>query len=299
MSAGSITVEVWAAEDRRERYPSGSARLASGASMRFVEPDENGRTPDAVVVDRPPAGEEAALGRASCSLLSLGSLAALTLAGWSGDSDGGWLPLMPAAVAEDVGCARRLAADELGAVQLVELVTCFGEPPSRVWEGDGYCPFDRHESVAFGLQLLETVCGGEVVGTRTVTVGGVADAFEHRIGSCAALQLVVPRSMTRSQGFKATAYCDHGRVLLRDEFAVGAVGYSLQDGELVRFPELPRGRPSGLGPETIRGGWETVRLLEGAISAGDGEDALRAQSLRLLAHMRDAIAADDLELDPR
>ncbi len=298
MSTDSIAVEVWAAEDRRDRYPSGAARLASGISMRFFEPGETGETPDAVMVDRPAAGEETALGRAPCSLISLGSLAALTLAGWS-EADGGWLPLVPAAVAEDVGFARRLVGGELGAAQLVELVTCFGEPPSRVWEEDSYCPFDRHEAIAFGLQLLETVCGNDVVETRTIVVGGVADAFEHRIGSCTALQLVVSRAMTRSQGFKATAYCEQGRILLRDEFAVGAVGYSLQNGELMRFPELPRARPSGLGPETIQGGWETVRLLERALSPGEGEEALRVQALRLLSHLRDAIAAHDLELESR
>lgn len=279
-----LTVELRVALDRRSRYPRGTIRMLSGDHMQFLDSAEIERPSDIIIVDRPIGGEREALAEARCAAISVSSLATLVSRGWvRADSDLQWVPLTPLLAAPEIAIARRWANGELGGIRFVDLVTPFGILPQRAWDEDAAGAADEHEALVYGMQLIETLAGHQIGETGVICETVDLRVYCHRLQSGVTItHRVVPRHYLRSPGYRAEIYCSRGRLLLRNEFTVGAVGIAPDGSNVMSFPALPQSR-------SVQGGWEVAAVLQRSATAAADNDELRSQVLRLTGRVLELV----------
>lgn len=279
--------------------PDGPVVVRSGSPAELTDP-----MLAAVVLDtRDGADARAVLDSHAAVLVGVEALAALG-GGVAGSDDAGrlvstslWLPFLPARRAVDVDAATRLiATGAIGTPTLCELTTYVGRVTADSgWEQDA--PFARSalEALVFGLDLIETLLGGIPTTTSWSPLPGydLRGGIARHTGGPPVVQTVLPARLGAAPLFTATVVGEHGRLLLRHEFAPGAVTVWDARAQAFRSPALQRMKHSVQAPDTALGGVEAAAALDELLHPRAGAEDARRQAVRLVDHAVTALRSGD------
>lgn len=207
------------------------------------------------------------------------------------DSD--WIPYLPIALGAEVAAAVKiLRSGTLGKVRSCRLTTYVGASPPRVWEQDA--PFARSlfESIVFGLDLLVNLFGAPARSSRWLSYDAHMDfgaAIHYFDARFLAIHEVMPSGMAASPLFTTTVNCESGRILLRDEFAPGALAVWEACSSSFRCAALPREKANVQAPDTVLGGLETIALIASLEKEGFDGPPTRGHAVQTLRHALDLL----------
>lgn len=204
-----------------------------------------------------------------------------------------WFPFLPVGLGDDVALASRLiAGGAIGAVSSCEVTTAVGHLRDLDWDCDTAFATSALEAVIFGLDLLSRLVG-EVRATKQVYADPSGRAtYLHFLDSGVATQHVLVVAAPPSPLFGVSVNGSQGRLLLRQPFARGAV--TIWDGERAayRSPALGRRKPNVQSPDTVLGGHEVRRLLQGLLASDASGLPSAEYGLSLVDHVLTAIGEE-------
>ena len=203
-----------------------------------------------------------------------------------------WTPYLPAGLSPEVIAAVELAGEgDLGRLHSLHLVTFVGPAICGEWEPDSAFARSRFEAQVFGLDLVARMVGELPERTRWLAEpeDQAYGILAHDVDGVRAVQELRPSVSSAVPLFTATAVFEHGRVLLRHEFAPS--GLTVWRAATRSFHALPlaREKPNVQAPDTQRGGLETARLLGGIAGGVHRELPTRAYALEIVQR---ALSAD-------
>jgi hypothetical protein len=270
---------------RRARYPVGTVIAADGSYLRYQEAEASPpvATPSAMVVDGADDAMWQDVGEQVPLVVSTSDIA--RLAAGAGPVKGlkgrQWIPFAPAACAPDVVTAAGLVGEGRIGTPRVLQVTATVAPTPTGWERDHASGADLLEALVFAMQVTEAMLGEEVRSCRRVGSQAMPHAFEHETPSDILVQsLVCPAAYSRAPGIRAELYGSSGRLLLRPEFAPGALGLHTAEG--FDFPAVLAAKSNIQSPDTVQGGWEGVEVVRTVMQDRRKSEVLRRQAERLI-----------------
>lgn len=293
-----MTTTILAVLDDEEllgtRYPTWLPGPTGPVGLRSGSPADLADYPhDGVIVDtRDSTDVRIALDSGVPALVGMEALAALCRTAPGLDeflgqrSRDGWLPFLPTREAVDVRAAAGLLADgAIGTPVRCELTTYVGRVAADPrWEQDA--PFARSvlEALVFGLDLAETLLGRTVSETTWSRLPGGETGIARHVGETPTVQQVLPARLSATPLFTASVIAEDGRLLLRHEFAPGALTIWDARAQQFRSPALPRMKDNVQAPDTALGGVEVMGALTALLQARTGPDDTRRQAARLVGH---------------
>ncbi|AYY13779.1 hypothetical protein EF847_14835 [Actinobacteria bacterium YIM 96077] len=278
---GSPTLWLMADSQRRRRYPE---RLWQGDTLIEVSTDAAGENRVATIVDGDtwPADAPAA----GPVLLSLDVLADSLRGNEYQLADRAWVPLLPADFYSDVAVARqRVAAGEIGAPRVVDVTVPVGLPPAGAWDVDHVCALTWLEALVFGMRAAELV-GNATVESSTWLLGrSPVRTVMHTLDTgVVVVHHIVPADSTPTTAYEGVVLGESGRVMLRQQFAPGALGVWQPARPGYTFPAIYEAKQDVQAPDSVGGGWEMAGLLHELAGPGEHATQLREHAVRLVRH---------------
>jgi hypothetical protein len=200
------------------------------------------------------------------ALIGISALAGLDAAPSPGQLPSCSIAYLPFRLAAEL---RAYRSEQPEPVRMLRITTPVGQP-RRGWDLEAPVALNTLEAIVFGADLAGALTGADPAQAKWLlrpTGGNPVGLIAHSFGETVVIQELVPAARSSSVGWCAVIDSEHARILLRDEFAPGGMGFR-SDGEFAwRFGSYPTQKTGVQAPDTIAGGWETAELLSALVGA--------------------------------